>query len=67
MLFLCLVYGAPMGVSMALTMWCFYGLYFFTTCACLYDTSVASLKGTANVYTGNSLDEIKQLIAILLQ
>jgi hypothetical protein len=37
-LLLCLGYVAPMGVSLACTMWCFYGLHCATVCACLYDT-----------------------------
>jgi hypothetical protein len=40
MLLLCLGYVAPMGVSMACTMWCFNGLNYATACACLYDTSM---------------------------
>jgi hypothetical protein len=41
LLLLCLGYVAPMGVSLACTMWCFYGLQCATACACLYDTSDA--------------------------
>jgi hypothetical protein len=39
MLLLCLGYVAPMGVSLACTMWCFYGLNYAIAYACLYDTS----------------------------
>jgi hypothetical protein len=35
----CLGYVAPMGVSLACTMWCFYGLNYAIAYACLYDTS----------------------------
>jgi hypothetical protein len=40
MLLLCLGYVAPMGVSLACTMSCFYGLNYATACVCLYDTSL---------------------------
>jgi hypothetical protein len=40
MLLLCLGYVAPMGVSLACTMWCFYGLSYAIACACLPDTSM---------------------------
>jgi hypothetical protein len=40
MLLICLGYVAPMGVSLACTMCCFYGLNYATACACDYDTSM---------------------------
>jgi hypothetical protein len=44
MLLLCLGYVAPMGVSLACTMSCFYGSNYATACVCLYDTSLLASK-----------------------
>jgi hypothetical protein len=40
MLLLCLGYVAPISVSLAFTLWCFYGFKYAIACACLYGTSM---------------------------
>jgi hypothetical protein len=53
-LLLCLDYVAPMGVSVACIVWCFYGLNYATDCACLCGTymlaSTRYLLGHCVVY-----------------
>jgi hypothetical protein len=56
MLLLCLGYVALMGVSLACTMWCFYGLNYAIACACLKGTSMlAPMKFITATIRGLSL------------
>jgi hypothetical protein len=67
MLLLCLGYVAPMGVSLACTMLCFYGLNYATVCACLYDTSMlasmiylwATIRGLSLLVTTSLVSAIE--------
>jgi hypothetical protein len=55
-LLLCLGYVAHLGVALACTVWCFYGLNCAIACVCLYDTSMlASMSYLLAAIRGLSL------------